>query len=86
MCLRLSVQQLCNLQFENPLLEMMPHSTVCHDFAINRHTVARELPESPSHETDACLHEKNLAKHISNMTNDLLNTLGTKSPKNRTEK
>ena len=63
--LHLSVHQLRNLQFENLLPKITPHSTVCHDFAINRHTVARQLPESPSHETDACLHEKKLGKkHI----------------------
>ena len=30
--------------------------------------------------------KKNLAKHISNVNNDLFNTLGAKSKKNRTEK
>ena len=76
-CLHDDVQCLRNLQLRNLFLKIQPRSTHCHHLP----WICIQLPQSPSHDDLTPVSMIRLARHISNVIIDMVNTLGTKPPK-----
>ena len=76
-CLHHDVQCLRNLQLRNLFPKILPRSTHCHHFP----WTCIQLPRSPSHDDHTPVSMISLARHVSNVIIDMVNTLGMKPPK-----
>ena len=76
-CLHHDVQCLRNLQLRNLFPKILPHSTHCHHLP----WICIQLPRSPSHDDQTPVSMISLARHVSNMLIDVINTLGMKPSK-----
>ena len=76
-CLHHDLQFLCILQLRNLFPKILPRSTHCHHFP----WICIQLPRSPSHDDQTPISMIILARQVSNMLIDVINTLGMKPSK-----
>ena len=76
-CLHHDFQCLCILYLKNIFSKLLPHSTHCHHLP----WTCIQLPRSPSHDDQTPVSMISLARHVSNVLIDVINTLGAKPSK-----